>query len=235
MSTTGEALGRGPRTNLKDEVAQHVRDLILSGTVHAGERIDQDDIAEKVGVSRLPVREALIMLEAEGLVVNIARRGAFVAPLSPDDISDHFEMYGLLAGLAAARVARSDKQPELLATLEDIQRRMRAARDGDELDELNFAFHQAINRAGTSRRLRSVLRMLSNNMPTHFFSRSVERDWQERALDEHEVIIAALRARDDTLASQATAEHFRHTAEQAIHLLQEQGFWSDDRSRSGEA
>src|SRR5690606_9987065 len=112
------------RTNLKDEVARYVRDLILSGAVHAGQRIDQDEIAEQVGVSRLPVREALIILEAEGLIVNVARRGSFVAPLSPDDFFDHFEMYGLLAGIAAGRAARSDRQPALLESLEEIQRQM---------------------------------------------------------------------------------------------------------------
>ena len=63
------------RPNLKQEAAQHVRDMIFSASVRPRERLDQDKIAEQLGISRLPVREALITLEAEGLVENIARRG----------------------------------------------------------------------------------------------------------------------------------------------------------------
>ena len=225
MST--EEIGPAARGNLKQEVAQRVRDLILSGDLRRGERIDQDRIAENLGVSRLPVREALITLESEGLVEGIARRGMYVAQLERDDIRDHYEMYGMLSGIAAGRLARHG-DVDILNQLETVQREMRATEDPHEHDRLNFAFHQLINRAGASRRLRSVLRVLSRNMPSAFFAQPVEWEWKERAIAEHDEIIAALRAGDAASASAALTSHFAHTGEQAVRVLERQDFWSDE-------
>lgn len=219
-----EGSTRPVRGNLKQEVAQHVRDLILSGELRPGHRIDQDAIAEELGVSRLPVREALITLETEGLVEGIARRGMYVAQLERDDIRDHYEMYGMLSGIAASRLAGSP-DPDVLEQLEGVQREMRATEDPHEHDRLNFDFHQLINRAGASRRLRSVLRMLSQNMPSAFFAQPVEWEWKERAIAEHDEIISALHAGDATAAFDKLTGHFRHTGEQAVRVLERQGFW----------
>ena len=90
------------RENLKESVVHEIRQLIMSGQLRAGE-IDQYDLAERLRVSRLPVREALIVLENEGLVDQIARRGAFVASLTPQDIRDHYEIYGVISSLADAQ------------------------------------------------------------------------------------------------------------------------------------
>ncbi|MFC6019927.1 GntR family transcriptional regulator [Plantactinospora solaniradicis] len=222
------------RSNLKDEVARHLRDLILSGVLRPGERLDQDGIAAELRTSRLPVREALITLQVEGLVENIARRGSFVARLEPQDISDHYEMYGLLSGLAAGRAAESPDSRRLVDQLAGICDEMRAATDPRERDRLNFAFHQAINKAGSSGRLRAVLRMLSNSMPTYFFAHASgspdpdrAREWEAAALDEHDLIVAALRTRDSRAASEATANHFRRTGRQAVERLWAAGLWPD--------
>lgn len=212
------------RPALKQEVAQHIRDSILAGEVRPGQRIDQDGIAADLGLSRLPVREALIMLEAEGLVENRVRRGSYVAALERDDLVDHYEMYGLLSGMAAARVASRDTT-ELVARLDEVMAGMRATADASEHDRLNFRFHELINRAGSSRRLRAVLRMLARSMPTSFFAQNTEWDWRDRALDEHDGIVAALRDGDGRRAAEAMAEHFRHTGEHAVHLLEQSGFW----------
>src|SRR5690606_13778558 len=140
--------------------------------------------------------------------------------------SDHFTMYGLLSGMAAARTAASDSADAVASRLEEIQRRMRSTDDPRLLDSLNFSFHQEINRVGSSRRLRSVLRMLSRSMPTEFFSRTSDVGWLENALDEHDAIIGAIRDGDADLAAAAVAEHFENTGEQAVEILRGQGFWS---------
>jgi len=93
------------RERFAEEVASELREMILAGRLGSGERIDQDAVAESHGMSRLPVREALIALEQEGLVVNTPRRGAYVAQLSPEDVQDQYEVYGLVAGIASARAA----------------------------------------------------------------------------------------------------------------------------------
>ncbi|MQA02216.1 MAG: FCD domain-containing protein [Streptosporangiales bacterium] len=217
------------RPNLKQEVAKYVRDLILSGGARPGQRLDQDRIAEELGVSRLPVREALITLEGEGLVENVARHGSYVASLEPADISDQFEMYGLLSGLAAARaaIARPDGMVE---QLEQIVAQMRVNTDPREHDRLNFMFHQVINKAGASRRLVAVLRTLSGSMPTHFFEHHTGRGFREQALDEHDTILEALRNGDGQAASTALIEHFTHTGKEAVQMLRENGFWDHEES-----
>lgn len=217
---------RPHRRSLKQEAADYIRDLIFSGKVHAGERLDQDGIAEALDVSRLPIREALITLEAEGMVTNVARRGAFVARLEPEDILDHFRMYGLLNGMAARRIAETDPSgisPQLAA----ISQEMRDTPDPSRHDLLNFEFHRAINRAGSSRRLISVLRILSNNMPSHFFEVNAEWEFREHTFDEHDRIVELIAAGDGVGAAAELEQHFVHTGEQAVRSLQTSGFWQD--------
>lgn len=212
------------RVTLKQEAARYIRDLIFSGQVHPGERLDQDKLAEALGVSRLPIREALITLEAEGMVHNIARRGSFVAELEAKDIIDHFTMYGLISGVAAARIA-SEPDPEVVEELTKTAAAMRESTDPHEHDSLNYRFHQLINRAGGSRRLISVLRMLSDNMPSQFFTTNNEWEFREQAFKEHDQIVEAIRSGDSRAAAEAVAEHFKHTGEQAVRMLDSVGFW----------
>lgn len=214
------------RQNLKHDAAKYIRDQILGGNMLPGTRIDQDQVAADLGVSRLPVREALISLEAEGLVENIPRRGAFVAALTPEDILDHYEMYGQISGLAAARCAAL-RPKELIDELNRINEQMRNSSDKALLDNLNFEFHQEINQVGGSRRLRSVLRMLARSMPTYFYARGAEFAFTEKAFDEHDFIIAAIKAGDAEAAEKAMIQHFRHTAEEAVEMLTASGFWNN--------
>lgn len=220
---------RPHRKTLKREAADYIRNLIFSGKVHAGERIDQDGIAAALDVSRIPVREALISLESEGMVRNIARRGAFVARLEREDIRDHFRMYGLLNGLAARHVAeRVDPELDVEALVEklgSLSHEMRDSTDPSEHDRLNFAFHREINRAGGSRRLISVLRILSDNMPSQFFESISEWEFAGHTFDEHDNIVRLITVGDGSGVASALEQHFMHTGEQAIRTLEASGFW----------
>ena len=92
-------------------VAAHIRRLVVEGRYRAGERVRQDEIADELGVSRIPVREAIIALEREGWVTIEPHRGAFVNGLDAEFIRDHFELHGAIVGLTAARVVqRADEQ-----------------------------------------------------------------------------------------------------------------------------
>jgi len=213
------------RENLKNEVAKRIRDDILAGALTPGSRIDQEAVAESLGVSRLPVREALIMLEVEGLVDNLARRGSFVAAVSEEDIRDHFAMFGLLAGLAAERAASVLTERELEALRANTEQ-MEQTTDPRELDQLNYEFHRMINSSGGSRRLKAVLRLLANNMPSHFFEFQDEA-WRARAIAEHWGIYKALEAGDGLRAGAAFADHFRSSGDQAVNALAASGFWDE--------
>ena len=135
---------RRPRGSLADEVVTYVRDLILAGSLKPGARIDQDAIAQALDVSRSPVREALVILSREGLVEMTPRRGASVADLTPADIVDHYELFGMVSGRVAAMAAVSLKDDEI-AQLAAIHERFE--RDtGEDLSALNNAFHRPLLR-----------------------------------------------------------------------------------------
>lgn len=221
---TGEVDRPRSRPNLSEEAAGYLRDQIFSGTLKPGDKIDQDVVAQALNFSRLPVREAVITLHAEGLVENIPRRGAFVAPLTPHDVMDHYTIYGVLSGLAAERAVDALTEDDL-ATLADLNSKIDQSGDPSEQDELNYRFHQIINRAGSTRRLGAVLRLLSNNMPSRFFEFTA--NWKKQAVVEHEEILDALRARNADAARQAVAGHLRSGGAQAVEMLRSLGVWQD--------
>lgn len=210
------------RTNLKDVVADHIRNLIFSGQLRPNQKIDQDEIAQVLEVSKLPVREALILLENEALVRGIPRRGVFVAPLTPDDVRDHYEIYGMVEGIAARRAAAnlSDEQlRELAAITEQMHRDDMTERQ----EKLNFEFHRAINIAGGTPKLLAVLQLLSKTMPARFYE--IAGGWSEIAGDQHRRIMAALSKRDGEAAERGMREHIVSGGDFAITMLRESGFW----------
>ena len=210
------------RTNLADEVATHIRSAILAGRLRSGARIDQDAIAEELGVSRLPVREALISLDREGLVHTIPRKGSYVARIDRDDIADHYQIFGQVAGLAAARaVARLDE--EGLAKLGALHDRMSDAENLDEQQALNHEFHRMINMAADSPRMMSVLGLLSRSLPMPYADFPAE--WLDEANRQHRDILDAFRRRDTLAAQRAMEQHITASARHAIEVLERLDFF----------
>ena len=101
------------RRSSGDLVAVHIRSMIFDGELRQGDRMRQDDIARRLGVSRIPVREAIIALDREGWLTITPHRGAFVHGLDEDALRDHYELLGLVYGLAARRATEraSDRRP----------------------------------------------------------------------------------------------------------------------------
>lgn len=211
------------RERFAEEVASELRELILAGTLASGERIDQDAVAEAHGMSRLPVREALIALEQEGLVVNTPRRGAYVAEFSPEDVLDQYEVYGLVAGIAAARAAER-LTPDEIADLRKAHEQFVKAKGGAAQQRSNEEFHRIINRAA-SRRLRSVLGLLARSMPSHHYM--FDSAWAALAAHHHEQVLVAIEHRDATAARAAMTEHLVASGKQAVVALKGKGFWRD--------
>lgn len=222
MSVHEDARRRRAPASLKDVAAQEIRHRVFNGGLRPGQKIDQDALADELGISKLPVREALISLGHEGIVEHIARRGAYVAELSRDDIRDHYVVFGMVAGLAAeraaARLAAND-----LAGLCDLAHRMEAGSPGPEQDDLNFEFHRAINLAADSRRLVSVLGSLGRLIPHGWFES--HGGWAERAHREHRAILDALVARDGAAAREATRRHFAGGGDVAVMRLEAHRYW----------
>jgi DNA-binding GntR family transcriptional regulator len=167
----GHARGRARlvRSSTGDLVTEHVRRLIFAGSLRPGDRIPLDALAEELGVSRLPVREALLGLARDGLVVMAPHQGAYVGPFDEDVVRDHFEIVGLVQGLAAVRVA-ARRDPALLARLEDVAERLDATADAQAAADLAVEFQRLVNTGGGSARQRSVLRALARMLPRGFFA-----------------------------------------------------------------
>jgi len=212
------------RANLADEVAEHLRAAILSGRLASGSRIDQDAIAAQLGVSRLPVREALISLDREGLVHTIARRGSYVSRIDRQDILDHYQIFGQVAGLAAARaVARLDEAG--IATLVDLQTRMSGSTSVAEQQRLNHEFHRTINLAAGSPRMTAMLHLLSRSLPMPYAD--FPAPWLDEANRQHREIVDAARRRDTLDAQRSMEQHINASARHAIDVLDGLGFFED--------
>jgi DNA-binding GntR family transcriptional regulator len=208
--------------SLKDSAADYLREQILTGRLTPGTKIDQDEISAALGISRLPVREALIELANEGLVDAVPRRGAFVASLERADIVDHYRVFGLVAGLAASRAATSLSDADLVE-LRAIHGSFTAATDADTQASWNHEFHRRINRAGGSRRLVSVLALLSRSLPVRYFE--FVPGWAETSAHDHARILTALEQRDAHEAQRLMEHHVTESGELAVGILQEMGYW----------
>ncbi|MGH7482742.1 MAG: GntR family transcriptional regulator, partial [Longimicrobiales bacterium] len=130
-------------------MADEIRAWILAGNIEPGDRLVEDELASKLGVSRMPVREALTLLESEGFVDLVPRRGASVALVSAEEAVELFEVRSMLEGRAARLTARQ-RRPESLASLKDLiaaGRRAVKAGDRDVMPELHQAFHVALAEA----------------------------------------------------------------------------------------
>lgn len=222
-STTSSSNGRSRprRERFSDEVASELRDMILSGELAQGARIDQDAVADAHGMSRLPVREALIALEQEGLVVVEPRRGAFVAVLAPQDVLDQYEAYGVVAGIAAAHAAERLDAEQRIALRRAHEQFLRA-KGGAVQQRTNEEFHSIINRA-SGQRLRSTLALLSRSLPSHHYM--FDSAWAEKSVLHHEQILAAIERRNGKRARTAMIEHLVTSGREAVVALTAKGFW----------
>lgn len=232
-SRSGGARGGRPaakvnRASLGREVADHIRELIFDGELEQNSRVPQDAIAETLGVSRLPVREALIALEADGIVETEPHRGTFVLPITREDIEDHYAAYGAAQGIAAAR-AISHMTDSILEQLRGLNSQLVTAKGRTRQHMLNWEFHSLINRTGGSRRLISLLKYMAQNLPRSVFE--LPPPASPEAIAGHDAIIAALAAKDPTAVQEACRQHMKLEGDFVVSVLADRGILtSDDRA-----
>jgi DNA-binding GntR family transcriptional regulator len=198
------------RRQLSDEVAGHVRELIMSGRLRPGEFIRQERIAEDLELSATPVREGLLSLKGDGFVSLKPRRGFVVAPLDASDIRDLFSAQALLSGELVSRATERITEPEM-AELERLHKALRkAARagDGELVEELNHDFHRLINLTAQSPRLAWMLSIASKFAPRRFFA--TIPGWSKASAQDHAAILSALADRDAEAARAAMTTHLEN-------------------------
>jgi len=209
------------KQQLSEKVAAYIREGIMVGQFRAGEYIRTERLADELGVSPTPVREALMLLGSEGSVRWEPRRGYRVVPLTSQDVSDLFRVQAFIAGELAARAA-TELGEETLDELEEIQAQLeQAERDGDlELVEtLNYRIHRTINKASDSGRLAVLLGVTVNYVPLGYFA-SID-GWSSASAHDHSSIFQALRARDPEGARKAMTAHIEHVGGQLVDHLRE--------------
>ncbi|MFZ2527929.1 MAG: GntR family transcriptional regulator [Rhodococcus sp. (in: high G+C Gram-positive bacteria)] len=222
--TGARTLNRRPQ--LSDDVAVHVRNLIMSGGARPGDFIRLDETAAELGVSVTPVREALLTLRGEGLVELVPHRGYVVAPLSRGDIDDLFWLQGQIAEELARRAAHA-VTPETVAELTELNEQLRQAvqaSDGSRIEDIEFVFHRTLNRAADARKLSWFLLNATRYTPARFYSSDPE--WGHAAVQSHSLLIDALARGDADAAGEVTRTHFTDGAQRLVRHLDEVGVWS---------
>ncbi|BCI56172.1 GntR family transcriptional regulator [Mycolicibacterium litorale] len=141
----------------KDQVVKHVIDLVLTGRLRGGHRIDRNAIAAALGVSRVPIQEAMVQLEHDGIVSTRYHRGAFVERFDAATLAEHHELYGVLNGIASARAA-TDPGPGLLTALDDVLQHMRKGKSRSDFQDSCLRFRGVVNDAHAGPRLHAAIR-----------------------------------------------------------------------------
>ena len=204
--------------HIGDDVANYLRELIMTGHLRSGEFLRLERFAQEIGISNTPVRDALLSLRAEGFVVLEPRRGFVVAPLSAEDIGDLFLVQAMIAGELATR-ATKELTDERFGEIAAIHDRLEAARDdsADQSEQLNFEFHRAINRTASSPKLKWMLSRAVRYAPRLFYGEI--RGWREASVNDHEKILGALEKRDAAAAGALMQQHILHAGELLVEHL----------------
>jgi DNA-binding GntR family transcriptional regulator len=202
----------GDRASLTKVVSDQIRGQILDGKLRPGERLVEDRLSIELGVSRVPVREALLGLSREGLVTLERNRGASVADVTPEIVAELVEVRALLEGLNAKLAARRH-DPEIVADLRDTLKRGNVASKNarsEELSRLNAEFHERLTEASRNSVLSDIMRSLRERTSLAFALNGRARardDWQE-----HAGILAAVIDGDEELATLLATRHVHNAA-----------------------
>ena len=193
-------------------IAEGLRRAILSGEHQPGERIVQEELAERYGGSRIPVREALRQLEAEGLVRLVANTGAWVQSLTMAQCSEVYQTRERLEPLLL-RHSAEHLTDEVIQTLQDLALTMEKTADLEEFLELDRQFHFATYQAEGTYVLRDlVLRLWNTTQPyRRAYTGLVDAEHMRIFHDDHHMLVSALRDGDLKLAEQIVAIHIRRT------------------------
>ena len=204
---------------LYEEVAESLRQRIFNRELAPGSWIDELKIAEAFGISRTPLREALKVLAAEGLVTMKVRRGAYVTEVSEQDLAEVYHLLSLLESDAAGTVA-AKANPAELAELQALHQQLEAAvapgqQDREQFFRINEQFHMRLLDIASNRWSRQMVVDLRKVMKLNRHNSLLKSGRIEESLAEHRRLMAAIAQRDAIAAAARMQEHFRNGLEAA--------------------
>lgn len=223
---------RVSRRTLSVEVAGILRDMILSGDLTPDRPVTQDELARMLGVSTMPVREALLKLAAEGFVEVSPNRAFRVAPISREDVHDVYWMHATLAGELTRRACQN-QTPELVERLRALEREYKKAvknGDADAAERTNWELHKTINEAAASPKLMLILRSTLRFIPRGFYG--LVPGWGPLGQRGHQEILRAFEAGDAGAAAGAAEAHVSEAGELLTQFFTSRGYWEKPAGRS---
>ena len=209
------------RLSLHDQVATRLRTMLIEGQIPPGAKLNERELCERLHVSRTPLREAIKLLGAEGLVDLLPNRGAVAVRLTEADVINTFEVLAVLEGMSGELAAQRITDDEI-AEVRALHYEMLACysrRDMSGYYRLNAEIHRAINDAAKNPVLTATYRSINARVQSlRFRTNQNEKKWK-LAMKEHDAMIAALDARDGGALRDILMEHMHHKRDSVLDLL----------------
>ncbi|MGI6144410.1 MAG: GntR family transcriptional regulator [Peptococcia bacterium] len=202
-------------------VYEALRDAIINRVLKPGERLMETELAEEMGVSRTPVREAMRKLELEGYIVMVPRKGAYVAGLSIKDITNLFEIRGALESLAAGLAASRATKEEIEEMERSLVMEANLFKTSDVLNtiEVDTNFHELIYKASKNNRLQNLIIDLRDQIQRYRTTSLAVPGRMKFALSEHRRIVEAIAAGNVQEAQIATKEHIESAENVLLEVI----------------
>lgn len=187
----------------KDLVVAHVVTQVLTGKLRSGDRLDRNEIARELGLSRVPVQEAIVQLEHDGVLSTRYHRGAYLERFDENVLLENYELHGVLSGIASARAA-AHPTPKVLHQLDKRLEKLRASVETRMFHENAWRFRKVVNEGYAGPRLAAAIRAAQIFMPPEFWTSYMGS--HDEILPFYETEFAAITARDPAAARTACAE-----------------------------
>lgn len=211
-----------PRAALHEQVALQLRQMLVEGQITPGAKLNERELSEELHVSRTPLREAIKMLAAEGLVELLPNRGAIALHLNRDDVLNTFEVMAGLEGQSGELAAQRITEDEL-SNIKALHYEMLAAYTRQDLStyyRLNAEIHRAINAAAKNPVLTATYNQVNARLQALRFRSNQDGEKWARAVQEHGAMVSALEARDSAAMREVLLTHLQHKREVVLSFLE---------------
>jgi DNA-binding GntR family transcriptional regulator len=211
-----------PRQSLAAAVVERLREKIISGELHEGEQLRQGTIADEFQISRIPVREALSHLAAEGLITIVANRGAVVSALSPEEIMQIFEARAVLECYMLRQAIPNFKEEDFQraeAILKQYEKSLEEESNIKSWGQLNWNFHSALYAPAHRPAIMSFLKTLNNNCERYTRLHLDYIRKSPQAVEAHRQLLDICKTRDPEFASAALWKHITEAGEYLRELI----------------